>query len=141
MGNATITCLSPKSNETYSGNDSSVVLLLSMQMEEGRTFNGMFTGDISSEVENNVVRQSYKLDYLKVAHHGSRYSSGEAFLARTTPGVSVISAGIDNSYGHPHIETLERLETIHSKVYRTDEQGEITYVIKNERGHIFTYIQ
>ena len=64
-------------------------------------------------------------DILKVAHHGSRYSSCEAFLRKMGGGTAVISCGRKNRYGHPAEETLERLEAAGFTVYRTDLQGAV----------------
>ena len=60
---------------------------------------------------------------LKVGHHGSSTSTGEAFLERVSPSYAVISCGLGNSYGHPHTETIEKLGGI--PVFRTDEMGTI----------------
>ena len=62
---------------------------------------------------------------LKAGHHGSRYSSSRAFLEWVKPDVTVISCGEDNSYGHPHDETLQRLENIDSEVLATPKHGAI----------------
>lgn len=64
---------------------------------------------------------------LKVAHHGAASSTGEIMLAQTTPSVAVISVG-RNNYGHPSPDTLERLSGC--AVYRTDERGAVTVVMK-----------
>ena len=66
------------------------------------------------------------IDVLKVAHHGSRYSTSEEFLSLTHPKVSVISCGENNSYGHPHRETLERLAAFNSQVLVTSDNGAVT---------------
>ncbi len=65
---------------------------------------------------------------LKVAHQGSRYSSSAEFLEAVSPRVAIISAGEDNRFGHPHPETLERLESLSSApaVLRTDMHGTVT---------------
>ena len=63
---------------------------------------------------------------LKVAHHGSKYSSCDNFLQTLSPRYSLISVGEKNLYGHPHQDTLQRLEASGSIVLRTDESGEIT---------------
>ena len=63
---------------------------------------------------------------LKVAHHGSRTSSTEAFLSAVNPGFAVISAGFENSYGHPHPTVVERLREHHAEILRTDLDGMIT---------------
>lgn len=66
-----------------------------------------------------------KVNVLKVGHHGSDTSSSEDFINKIAPEISVISVGEGNSYGHPHEVTLNTLNTIGSKVYRTDEVGNI----------------
>ena len=79
-------------------------------------FSMLYTGDISSEVEQALINDSQikdklkDIDYLSVPHHGRKYSSSEQFINTVNPKVSVISSGKNNSYGHPHNETLERLE-------------------------------
>jgi len=82
----------------------------------------LYTGDISIYVENAL--DVGKIDVLKVAHHGSKYSSSEEFLARTRPEIAVISSG-KNSYGHPTPEVLDRLKSIGAVIYRTDQVGSI----------------
>jgi competence protein ComEC len=69
-----------------------------------------------------------RLDLLKTAHHGSRFSSGEAFLAETQPQNAVISVG-RNTYGHPNDDLLSRLATRNVKVWRTDRVGTVRWPI------------
>ena len=64
----------------------------------------------------------------KVCHHGSNTSSTKAFIDKVNPDYSIIQVG-RNSYGHPHIETLETLEKVNSKIYRNDINGCITVKI------------
>lgn len=89
----------------------------------------LFTGDSEKEVEENILKTTTKDDMkaniLKVGHHGSDTSSSEKFIQRVAPEISIISVGKDNSYNHPDQEVIERLEEIESKVYRTDEVGNI----------------
>ena len=119
-------CISPPADKTRIAskntdeNDSSLVLI----MEYG-TFVAAFTGDIGEEVEQGVLADIPDCTYLKVAHHGSRYSSSTEFLKKADPEVAVISAGVGNSYGHPHAETLERLKKSKSVIYCTKDWGEI----------------
>jgi len=89
----------------------------------------LFTGDIESEAESKLaeVAEDLDIDYLKVAHHGSKHSTSSEFLKAATPKEAIISAGKNNSYGHPHSETLARLEEQEVKVRRTDETGDIIY--------------
>ncbi|MDF2616443.1 MAG: beta-lactamase domain protein [Sedimentibacter sp.] len=83
----------------------------------------LFTGDAESVSELEMVGGDFNLDsdVLKAGHHGGRTSSSSDFLKAVTPEYSIISCGEDNSYGHPHIETLNRLSDIGSEIYRTDE--------------------
>jgi hypothetical protein len=73
-------------------------------------------------IENGV---GSNCDIYVAAHHGSKYSSGTAFLQWLQPKDVMISCGVDNEYGHPAPEVLRRIEQCHSNIYRTDEQGEI----------------
>ena len=112
-------------------NDMSIVLKVVYENDRNH-FSMLYTGDISSEVEQALINDSQikdklkDIDYLSVPHHGSKYSSCEQFVNTVNPKVSVISAGKNNSYGHPHNETLERLESVDTSIYRTDELGQIT---------------
>ena len=72
----------------------------------------------------NLGKKTYQI--LKVSHHGSKNSSAQPFLEIVQPQISLISAGKDNSYGHPHAETIERLKAVKSKIFMTEEQGAIT---------------
>jgi competence protein ComEC len=102
-------------------NDASVVILLIY----GAT-RFLFTGDISSTIEATVVAHSTPIaaEILKVAHHGSAYSSSPDFLAEVSPAEAVISVG-DNSYGHPAEVTLTQLLGAGARIWRTDLQGNI----------------
>ena len=112
-------------------NDMSLVLKVMYENDKNH-FTMLYTGDISSEVEQALINDSQikdklkDIDYLSVPHHGSKYSSSEQFINTVNPKVSVISSGKNNSYGHPHKETLERLESVATSIYRTDELGQIT---------------
>lgn len=87
----------------------------------------LFTGDAQNESENAMLKSGANLDVdvLKSGHHGSRYSSSTQFLQAVSPELTVISCGESNSYGHPHEETLKRLENLSSEVLRTDLAGTI----------------
>lgn len=82
----------------------------------------LLTGDAESSIENAMMRvfkSGLRSEILKVAHHGSRYSSGDQFLRRVEPKYAFISAGLGNVYGHPHQETLDRLKAIGAKIFLT----------------------
>jgi competence protein ComEC len=111
--------------DASNANDAGIVLMLSYY-----EVNYLFTGDIHGEIEDKVeyylVDNWYiDVDILKVAHHGSRYSSVDYFLNEATPEVSIISVGEGNPYGHPHYEALYRLESYNSLIFRTDINGDI----------------
>ena len=65
------------------------------------------------------------MDVLKLGHHGSRTSSSKKFLNAVSPRYSIISCGVDNDYGHPHKETMEKLSNLDTTVLRTDVMGNI----------------
>jgi len=92
---------------------------------EGTSF--LFTGDAESVSELEMIRNGYDLnsDLLKVGHHGGRTSTSQNFLQAVTPKYAVIPSEAGNSYGHPHAETLKRLESIGAKIYRMDMLGTI----------------
>jgi len=89
----------------------------------------LFTGDIESPAEKEILESGENIDVgiLKVAHHGSKYSSSEEFLDAASPEEAVISVGKNNSYGHPTEAVLEALEKRNVKVFRTDESGDILF--------------
>ena len=89
----------------------------------------LFTGDITKEKEMLLPQES--CDVLKVAHHGSKYSTSEMFLKSINPNDAIISVG-KNSYGHPSQDTLNRLRKEDVRVLRTDELGTIEYMCTKE---------
>jgi competence protein ComEC len=90
----------------------------------------LFTGDISSVAEGEIVgsRENVLSDILKVAHHGSKYSTSDILLLAVKPKIAVISVGAKNTYGHPTPEVLQRLEKFGIKVLRTDKDGDIKFI-------------
>ncbi len=87
----------------------------------------LFDGDASIESEKDMLKSGYDLDadVLKAGHHGSKYSSSAEFLRAVSPELVVISCGKDNSYGHPHEDTLKNIESVGAQVLRTDLAGTI----------------
>lgn len=82
----------------------------------------LLMGDAQASIENAMMRiykSGLNSTYLKVGHHGSRYSSTSQFLARVQPKAAIISVGKDNVYGHPHKEALDRLTAAGAKIYTT----------------------
>jgi len=90
----------------------------------------LFTGDAYKSVERKLLEKEINLDsdVLKVGHHGSKTSTSEEFLEQVLPEIAVISAGLENRYGHPHQETLATLNKYDIKVLRTDKEGDIKII-------------
>jgi|CXWL01.1.fsa_nt_gi competence protein ComEC len=89
-------------------------------------FTGLFTGDIGVAEEMGLLESGLLggVDLLKVAHHGSKYSSSREFLEVVRPKLALISVG-KNNYGHPTVETLTRLKEVGAKIIRTDQAGDV----------------
>ncbi len=128
--------LSPAKNSTSikNINDDALVIKFTSQ-NNGKV---LFTADIDDKVEK-YLSQKYDLtaDILKVAHHGSKYSSSLEFLKSVLPKISIIEVG-KNSYGHPTKAALARLSDIGSKIFRTDKNGIIKMVLDNNKVNVFT---
>ncbi len=107
-------------------NDQSIVL-----RAEYEKISFMITGDQEIPAEKDLLSyhgtSALKSTVLKMGHHGSSTSSGTSFLNAVSPDYGVISCGTDNSYGHPHKETISRLEKMGIVYYRTDLQGTVTF--------------
>ena len=126
--------LSPSKNLLQSNEPNDWTLV--MKMVSGGV-KALFTGDIDSLVENSLIGKYYLgVDILKVAHHGSRFSSGKEFLAATAPKIAVIEVG-KNSYGHPTKDALERLAFAGAQIFRTDKDGTVKLIINNRQINIF----
>lgn len=120
-----------------SANDDSVVLRLRYGR---RTF--LLTGDIESHTERALASTGDDLrsDALKVAHHGSRTSSTDGFVAATHPALAVVSVGRDSPYGHPHPEVLTRWRDSGAQVLTTAERGMITVSTDGEDLRVETFV-
>ena len=111
-----------------------------------KKFSMLFTGDIEKIAEEKILLE-YKDNQnilnstvLKVAHHGSDTSSIEEFIEAVKPKVALIGVGKNNKFGHPNIDVINRLKDFGSRIFRTDENGEIIisvdmkfskYIVKN----------
>jgi len=91
-------------------------------------FSILLPGDAEAQTEERMLGKDLELaaKILKVAHHGSKYATSDAFLKRVQPAAAIISDGEWNRYGHPAQAVLDRLKANGARVYRTDLQGEIT---------------
>lgn len=125
-GKLKITCVGPTAGiETGELNEISEVLLV-----EYVDFSLLLTGDTTGNEEWKMINRLENeninhLTILKVAHHGSRFSTPDSILEQTKPSYAIISSGRNNTYGHPHEELLERLEHHNIGWLRTDESGAI----------------
>jgi beta-lactamase superfamily II metal-dependent hydrolase len=103
----------------------------------------LFAGDATAGKEKWFIGYTspadMDVDFLKVAHHGSKYSSTEEFLGYVKPEYAVISVGEGNSYGHPSQDALARLSAVNAVVYRTDTDGTITLVIDDDGDYAFSF--
>ena len=131
-GETKIEILNPDRKSGFKdSNDNSLVIKVMCD-----DFDMLFTGDISTLTENYMLsdyqysKALENIDFMTVPHHGSKYSSCEQFLRTVNPKIVTISAGENNSYGHPHAETLERLEyASNARVLRTDESGQVSIIV------------
>ena len=128
LGALQLEVLNPDAEATDS-NEQSQVLLWEYKGQRILT-----TGDIGSKTELELLDDLYgkSITILKVAHHGSKYSSSEVFLNVVKPKISILSYGVGNSYGHPHEETLERLRGKGSLILETAKCGAVTICVDDE---------
>ena len=96
-----------------------------------KNFSMLFTGDIEEPAEKAILNtyknklEIFQSTILKVAHHGSKSSSTQEFLDVVKPKIALIGVGENNLFGHPNPHVVERLEECGTKIFRTDESGEI----------------
>lgn len=135
-----ISCLHPKEAfDCEGGNESSLVLSVAYI-----EWDVLLTGDVEEEGEKYLssvlAEQEKTYEVLKVAHHGSKNSTTEDFLSLVRPQLAIISAGQNNSYGHPHEETISRLKNSACEIINTAECGEIRIVIYEDGANLLTFI-
>jgi len=124
LGEATIQIIAPNGSSYSDMNDWSVVL----RIEFGTT-TFLLAGDAETKSEGEQLANNLPLqaDVIKIGHHGSSTSSTQSYLNAVSPSYAVISCGTGNTYRHPHVETLERLEAMGVEIYRTDLNGTIIF--------------
>jgi competence protein ComEC len=132
-GNDEVDILSPNPefDESAELNDTGLV-----EMVKTAHFSALFTADIGFNIEDWLVAsvKDLRADILKVPHHGSKYSSSDAFLRSVNPSVAVIEVGAKNTYGQPGEATLARLaSSTRSQVFRTDENGTVEIYYENQK--------
>lgn len=133
LGDASIQVLAPSRSEYSDVNDYSIAL----HIQDGNN-SFLITGDAEVQSESEIVKTGLNLDsdVYVVGHHGSGTSTSWDLLQKSTPEYAIISCGTGNSYGHPHIETMEKLQTMEIEVFRTDKQG---VIIASTDGNTLTW--
>jgi competence protein ComEC len=118
-------------------NDDSLVMRLTDGAESL-----LLAGDVERPSERKILaeQQNVAVNFLKVAHHGSKTSTTDAFLSATHPAFAAISVGRDNIFGHPSPEVTERLEAAGVRVYRTDRDGAITVSTDGKSLGVSTFL-
>lgn len=124
LGSASFTILAPNSDNYEDVNNYSIVIRLCYG---DSVF--LLTGDAEKLSEEEMLASGRDLsaDVIKLAHHGSAYSSCEEFLEAVNPTYAVVSVADNNDYGHPHARTLNTIHRQNIKLYRTDKQGTIVF--------------
>lgn len=110
--------------------DSNAQSIIGLYTYQGKSV--LFTGDCDNSCETSLSSKSIKSDILKVSHHGSKYATSLQFLESVKPTYAVISVGT-NSYGHPTIETINRLAQENVQVFRTDYKGDVIFDINQNQ--------
>ncbi|MEG2699565.1 MAG: DNA internalization-related competence protein ComEC/Rec2 [Hungatella sp.] len=127
-GNLVLTCIYD-GNKAKKGEKNEHSLLLAATYGDMEM---LLTGDMSGDGEGEILsdpklaEKIRDISILKVAHHGSKYSSRADFLQSVNPVLAVISCGEDNTYGHPHPETMKRLQRQNTEILTTMDRGAIT---------------
>lgn len=142
--NVYIKCFGPTAEMISAGANAHSTILFAQLGE----FTALFTGDMEKEGESNLIHfleenpiEGSGLTLLKVPHHGSKYTTSSELLSLLGPRISLISCGVKNSYGHPHAETLERLDAAGSEIFITTSSGAITVETDGKAMNIDEYVK
>jgi beta-lactamase superfamily II metal-dependent hydrolase len=117
-------------------NDNSMVLRVTFGVRTA-----LLTGDAEALEESELVRDRHeklRADLLKVGHHGSRTSTGDAFLRAVKPSVATISCGVRNRFGHPHLPVLDRLFAHGVEAFRLDRSGGVVWATNGSQVSVTT---
>jgi competence protein ComEC len=98
----------------------------------------LFTGDAEEQIEKDLLASDtyLKSQVLKIAHHGSKYSTSQEFLDRVKPQYAVIQVGQDNAFGHPHLRIIKRLEENNIDILRNDFLGTLIFIADGQNLQI-----
>ena len=142
-GNAEFICLNPEKGK-YTGEANEYSAVLFMKYE---SFTALFTGDVEGTGQDGIKEIISKnpgmyddITLLKVAHHGSRFTTDEEFLEMTSPKLALISCGRNNVYSHPHDELIYRLTDAGCRILRTDKMGAVTVRYQDNRVILDTFL-
>ncbi|MDC3415582.1 DNA internalization-related competence protein ComEC/Rec2 [Aquibacillus salsiterrae] len=137
IGTSVFNVLHPgNSNDLFGTNETSLVVFTKIG-----GLRWLFTGDIDEGVESLLLKKypNLKADVLKVAHHGSKTSTSEAWIDQLTPKYAWVSVGANNSYGHPNPDVIRRLRDNRVVLLRTDKLGAIQYNFSGNKGTLYRY--
>jgi competence protein ComEC len=128
--------VSTGADKAITDNDASLVV----QVNHAH-FKALFTGDMTKLAEYELVSNNKNIaaDYLKVAHHGSKTSTSSLFLDHVNPKWASIGVGQNSRFGHPHRQVMDRLNKRGVKVYRTDQKGAVSFMVKSDRISVTTF--
>ncbi len=105
-----------------------------------RKYNFLFMGDVPQKIENKFLNDyNLPVNFLKIAHHGSKTSSSVNFLKEVNPNLAIISSGRNNIYNHPSSEVIENLEKLNIKYLNTQTSGTISVKVSQNDYKIKTY--
>jgi competence protein ComEC len=121
--------------EVFPENDDNQQAMVVEGSYKNRSF--LLTSDVSTREELAILGLGVitPAEVLKVAHHGSKFSTGSEFLAVVRPQIALVSVGKNNTYGHPTPEALRRLDEVKAKIFRSDLEGTVV-LIGGNRGWI-----
>ena len=133
LGSAKVQILAPRVNLEDTNNNSIVIRIVYGHVSF------LFTGDAEYDEENSLLNSSCDISstVLKVAHHGSEYSTSDRFLKKVDPEYAIISCGRDNAYGFPKQSILDKLKEKNVDVLRTDIYGDIVFVTDGDECQIY----
>lgn len=140
LGDVAIEVLGPLKKYLHTrsdANNSSLVLKLTYG-----TNSVVLTGDIEEDAMRDIANntQLSKTTFLKIPHHGSKYSLERAFLDRVKPAIAVVSVGKNNLFGHPSSEVLSYWDSRKTLLLRTDEDGAVEINVTKNDSVIKTYL-
>lgn len=121
------------SEDSSTLNNNSLCFILNIN-----SFNILFTGDIEVETEEKLTTElsKYKIDIIKVSHHGSKTSSSYDYIKEIKPKIAIAMNGYNNGYGFPSIQTINTFRSLHIPMYNTNDYGTIYVEFKNKKYYL-----